>query len=231
MTNKIKNIIQQLQQKTTENGCSKAEALAAIDKVNTLLQKHDLSLVEVDKFSTQCEDQCELTSVSKSSRERPIDLIIPELTAFCDVKAWINGRKTGYRTSEQKYQFLGFPTDVKALLSTFKIIEEALTHATIKFKISPQYQGRASTNSFQKGFILSVCQTLERLKAERNAAQPSVHGTALVVLKQNVIDKEFDNLNLKMREAKNQTMKLSDSNAFFAGRARGKEFNLNKRIA
>ena len=229
---KIMNTIQQLQNKTTKNGCTKQEALSAVTKINSLLKKHDLELADVGNFSSAEKNHCKLTSLAKSSRTLPIDLCMLNLTRFCDVKCWIHGQRTGWRTNVKKYQFLGFPADVEAVINIFKIINNALICATIEFKGSQQYQGRSSVNAFQKGFIFSVCDTLDRLKAERNENIPVVKGTELVVVKQKIIDVEFDKLKLNLSKNRGSTPKLAAKNAdaYSSGRIKGREFNLNRKV-
>ena len=51
---KLKTRIQALRAKTIDNGCTEDEALAAAAKVAELLDRHDLSLTDIEIRETPC---------------------------------------------------------------------------------------------------------------------------------------------------------------------------------
>ena len=53
----LKTRIQGLRAKTTDNGCTEAEALLAAVKVAELLDRYDLSLTDVEIRNAQCEQR------------------------------------------------------------------------------------------------------------------------------------------------------------------------------
>src|SRR6478736_6180078 len=53
----LKTRIQGLRAKTTDNGCTEAEALSAAAKVAELLDRHDLSLTDFEIRRSQCEQR------------------------------------------------------------------------------------------------------------------------------------------------------------------------------
>ena len=54
---RLKTRIQGLRAKTTDNGCTEAEALSAAAKVAELLDRYDLSLTDVEIRHSQCEQR------------------------------------------------------------------------------------------------------------------------------------------------------------------------------
>lgn len=52
--NKVKARIKALAEKTTEQGCSEAEAMAAAEKVGQLLEQFNLSMEEIDVREQKC---------------------------------------------------------------------------------------------------------------------------------------------------------------------------------
>ena len=52
---RLKTRIQGLRSKTTDNGCTEAEALLAAAKVAQLLDRYDLSLTDVEIRDARCE--------------------------------------------------------------------------------------------------------------------------------------------------------------------------------
>jgi hypothetical protein len=53
----LKTRLQGLRSKTTDNGCTEAEALLAAAKVAELLDRYDLSLTDVEIRTAQCEQR------------------------------------------------------------------------------------------------------------------------------------------------------------------------------
>ena len=54
---RLKTRIQGLRSKTTDNGCTEAEALLAAAKVAELLDRYDLSLTDVEFRDAACEQR------------------------------------------------------------------------------------------------------------------------------------------------------------------------------
>ena len=54
---RLKSRIQGLRSKTTDNGCTEAEALLAAAKVAELLDRYDLSLTDVEIRDAPCEQR------------------------------------------------------------------------------------------------------------------------------------------------------------------------------
>ena len=67
---KLKLRIQALRAKTQDNGCTEAEAMMAAAKVAELLDRHDLSLSDVELRETPCEPRVYETRRKKRS---PLD--------------------------------------------------------------------------------------------------------------------------------------------------------------
>src|SRR5258707_3800269 len=79
----LKTRIQGLRAKTTDNGCTEAEALLAAVKVAELLDRYDLSLTDVEIRNAQCE-QREYETPRK--KRIPLDDCIGAIANFCDCR-------------------------------------------------------------------------------------------------------------------------------------------------
>jgi len=98
---------QLLQNKTTANGCTEAEALQAAEKVAELLDKYGLS-VEALKLDT-AKDECTKEGFDLGSKREPhpVVMCMPDIAKYTSTRSW-------YRTGRLiEYTFFGFPTDVK----------------------------------------------------------------------------------------------------------------------
>ena len=71
---KLKTRLQALRAKTIANGCTEEEALAAAAKVAELLDRHDLSITDLEIR----EEQCEKSTIETNRKQRqPISACIP----------------------------------------------------------------------------------------------------------------------------------------------------------
>ena len=82
---RLKTRIQGLRSKTTDNGCTEAEALLAAAKMAELLDRYDLSLTDVEIRDTPCE-QREYETYRK--KRIPLDGCIGTIANFCDCLVW-----------------------------------------------------------------------------------------------------------------------------------------------
>jgi hypothetical protein len=99
--------IRALRAKTVEQGCTEQEALAAAEKVAELLDRHGLSLSELDLRRQSCEG---IGVETDRKRRGPIDDCMGTIAAFFDCRVW-------GETSEDatlRYIFFGLPADVQA---------------------------------------------------------------------------------------------------------------------
>jgi hypothetical protein len=82
---KLKLRIQALRAKTIDNGCTEEEALSAAAKVAELLDRHDLSLTDVELRAAPCERRAYETHRKKRI---PLDDCIGAIAHFCDCRVW-----------------------------------------------------------------------------------------------------------------------------------------------
>ena len=79
---RLKTRIQGLRSKTTDNGCTEAEALLAAAKVAELLDRYDLSLTDVEIRNGQCEQRPYET---RHKKRIPLDDCIGDVANFCEL--------------------------------------------------------------------------------------------------------------------------------------------------
>src|SRR3546814_2433379 len=88
-----------------ENGCTEAEALSAAAKVAELLDRHDLSLTDVELHRTACERR---EYESRHRKRIPLDDCVGAIAAFCDCRVWREKSPAG----RPRFVFFGLPADV-----------------------------------------------------------------------------------------------------------------------
>ena len=117
---KLRGRVRALRAKTIDNGCTEDEALAAAAKVAELLDRHDLSLSDVELRDSQCE-----RGVYETYRKKRIPIVgcIGAVAHFCDCKVWREKNPDG----DTIYVFFGLPGDVEVALYLTALIDNAVT--------------------------------------------------------------------------------------------------------
>ena len=194
---RLKTRIQGLRAKTTDNGCTEAEALLAAVKVAELLDRYDLSLTDVEIRNAQCE-QREYETPRK--KRIPLDDCIGAIANFCDCRVW----REKNPACESRYVFFGLRSVIEVAHHLTELIDNAVRSELGRYKNSAdyrrfRYQDRHMANSsFMLGMVASIADKLTAMKQERDAV---INGTGrgLVVLKASVVDAELEKLDLKLR--------------------------------
>jgi hypothetical protein len=203
------------------------------------------------------EEVCVLGEVPAGSKRRmPIDTAVVPIARFCEVKTWQAKRED----ETAVYCFYGFEPDVAMAMHLFTVVAAAVRAESASFKRSETYAVAGNrwlaTASFQRGLVDRIGDRLERLKAKRQsemerderakaqAAQeaferavaagetPPQHVArgALMVLKGQMIEREFEaNLGITLTKAREITFRV-DVCAFEDGRTAGDRVNLNRPI-
>jgi len=151
----LKTRIQGLRAKTTDNGCTEAEALSAAAKVAELLDRYDLSLTDVEIRHAQCEQR----AYEIRRRKRiPLDDCVGAIANFCDCRVWREKSQSG----SARYVFFGLPSDIEVAHYPSELIDNTIRSELGRYKISPAYrrfrhQDRHMANtSFNLGMVAST---------------------------------------------------------------------------
>jgi hypothetical protein len=225
---RLKARIEALRSKTVTNGCTESEALAAAEKVAELLDRHSLSLSDIQIRATAC-DRHEVETSRKT--KAPLDYTIAAIAEFCDCKVW---RETG-EDGTRRYVFFGLRHDVDAAGYLAAMISTAIASELVAYRLTREYQdvprrARATaSSSFSIGMAMSVSRKLRAMKQERDR-QTVAAGRDLVVVKSDVVERELERLNLKFRQAQRPARKYVSEDAFNAGRRAGDELPLNPAV-
>jgi hypothetical protein len=114
-----------LRSKTTDNGCTEAEALLAAMKVAELLDRYDLSLTDIEIRDAACE-QREYETYRK--KHIPIDGCIGAVANFCDCRVWREKNEVG----DARYVFFGLRSDIEVAHYLTEVIDNA-----VRFELGP----------------------------------------------------------------------------------------------
>jgi hypothetical protein len=229
---RLKTRIQGLRSKTTDNGCTEAEALLAAAKVAELLGQYDLSLTDVEIRDAPCE-QREYETYRK--KRIPLDACIGAIANFCDCRVWREKTQAG----EARYVFFGLRSDVEVAHYLTELIDNAVRSELGRYKTSAGYRRfrhqdrHVANSSFTLGMVASIADKLTAMTRERDAVNRDAvnNGTRrdLVILKASGVDAELEKLDLKLRTLRRATRMVSPT-AYEAGETAGASLAINPGI-
>lgn len=219
--------IQGLRSKTTDNGCTEAEAVSAAAKVAELLDRYDLSLTDVELRAARCERR-EYENPRK--KRVPLDGCIGVIADFCDCRVW----REKNRARDVRYVFFGLSSDIEVAHFLTELIDHAVRSELGRYKISAGYrrfrhQDRHVVNSsFTFGMVASIADKLAVMKRERDAVNNGT-GRDLVVTKASIVDAELEKLDLELRTVAGATRIVWPA-AYDAGETAGASLTINPGI-
>jgi Protein of unknown function (DUF2786) len=224
---RVKARIKALAEKTVSNGCTEAEAMAAAEMVGRLLERYALSMNEIDLREERC---VQLNVPMGGKQRRPIDGCVTAIARFCECKVWISRDEIA-----PSYVFFGFESDTVLAGYLFNVIDRCMRTELSVFRVShPRLGGvilRQASKSFQQGMAARVAERLNGMQRERDisvAAQRST-GTALIVVKHQVVEDAFTQTEIRLVSAGGQS-KMRINGAFRQGLAAGERVNLNRPV-
>lgn len=243
----IKQKIRGLSQKTLENGCSEAEAMAAMTKVGRLLEQYHLTMDEVNVREAKCATI--YVSLHRGEtrlrRRHPIDSCIIALANFCDVNTWFHTdwakddnnkylyNKKGRTIKKTSYAFFGQEDDLELVQYLVGVIYTAIENESENFRQTDLYRkapkSRKSTlHSFQRGMATRISQRLTQLKHDHDdLLRTKSNSTALIVLKGQLVEEEFKKTGIKLRSYTHHNI-IRDWAGFNEGKAAGDKVNLSR---
>jgi hypothetical protein len=210
--------------KTTEAGCTEAEAMAAAEMAKALMDKYSIS-------QTEAEIEAEGTKQGTSERVRAGRVIISDylsqaVSRFCDCKAWQQGKYDLYGRRVSSHVFLGGVADVDFATWLLKSLADFVKVETGKFIHGggALSGGRRAElfQSFSIGCASRIAQRLNALTSDRKIkAEVMSDGRALVVVKGAIVDRAFAATGIKLRSGSRKSAGVGSSGAYNAGRAAG----------
>lgn len=251
---KIKTKVFNLLNKTVENGCSEAEAMAAAKMAGKLMDHYQLQMSDIQIRDEKCiQYKIDTGAVNRQA----IDGVVVSLARYCDVKIWfskgqhvkryrdINGEvykdkqgraKPKVETYTSKYGLFGLKCDVELFEYLYTVIVNAMETELKNFQESEDYlrpgeelpRGwkTSATKSFQSGMASTISMRLGEMKRERKREMETT-GRDLVLLKKEMIEEEFKSTGIRLFNNYNRRTGGQNYRARKAGHAAGKKVNLN----
>ncbi len=214
---KAANIIQALLNKTTANGASEAEAMAAAEKARELMDRY-----QIEAGSAGLEKEGTFKVSIKRGHYKTLavkDRIAYAVAQFCDSKVWLT-------KSSDECHFFGLKSDAEFAGWLIQSLAAFVGNGALAYIAGqPRMEARPRWEA-EKAFVLGACvrisERLIQLAAERQKSRDgSGDGRSLVVVKNAIVTREFAKLDVKLRSAGRSKTRAADGGAFKAGRAAG----------
>jgi hypothetical protein len=187
--------VRALLSKTVDNGCTEAEALAALDKAHALMDAYEVT--EADLQLTK-EETAILRSESPDSLD-PHNIkfrLMGSVADFCSCEAWRTRKPEGKAVT-----FCGLPSDARLatwLLDTLAAFVQAELARHLMDTLPPRGERRRVITGFVKGCCDRISDRLEALCAQSAAAATS-NGRELVLVKNAAVDTKMKEHGIKVR--------------------------------
>jgi hypothetical protein len=224
---RVKARIKALADKTVSNGCTEAEAMAAAEMVGRLLERYALSMEEIDVREERC---VQIKIPLGGKQRRPIDSCVTAIARFCDCKVWLARDE-----ALPHYVFFGFAADTTLTQYLFNVIDRAMQSSLTEFRMRrPRLTGielRTASKSFQHGMATRIADRLDEMHRTReaNVAAQRATGTALILVKHQVVEDAFRETEIRLVSA-GRLGHARINGAFRHGQAAGDRVNLNRPV-
>jgi hypothetical protein len=231
--NAIKAKIRALAAKTIDNGCTEAEVNSAMALIGKLLSSYNLSMDEVDLRS---ETFVPIRIESGRSQITPVGKCLVQIGKFCDCKVWMTKDHINRPEEGIVYFIFGAQSDALMAEYLYNLINTSIFYELGKFHKSSLYasnikSGRTLTFNFYAGITSRINVRLRSMKDDMVKEADAVRtGKSLVLVKNSILENEFKNLSMKLKETKSSKLKNTDMNAFLAGTASANNINLSRPV-
>lgn len=214
--------IRALMSKTVENGCTEAEALAALTKARAMMDAHEVTDEDLAMTAKETADVIRGEPKDPHSIKR---FLATPVAGFCDCKVWRH-------VYDKAIVFCGLPADAQFadwLLGTLAAqVRAELTAFLITVDRDPAFRRRAIN-----GFVYGACGRIGRRLNDLVAAsrvQATSNGRALVLTKASVIKAKMDELNLNLRKSRGARGQFSND-GYAAGQAAGDRASFSRPVS
>ena len=219
MSDAIKAKIRALLSKTVENGCTEAEALAAVNKAQQMMDQYQLENIDEALGETQIVRM--VYSNGKKKIETVVENIAKAVSVFCGVKVW---------KVKADVIFYGFESDCNFAIYLMGMLRDVCNKGYEYHKnyemVGTRIHGKTLRSNFELGFAVRIGDRLREMKS-----QPVMsNGTSLVVMKDQEVTKAFNELDIKIRNAPNRNYNIRSGESFMAGKKQADKVTINRPI-
>lgn len=190
---RLRDTIAALKAKTTGNGCTEAEAMAAAEKVAELLSKHGVADAAELEFAELAVD---------IGRRTVVDNLWGHVAIFCHCKHWYSG--DGRRWA---LVYFGRWNDVAVAEYLHEVLSRHIKAATREFQKTKEYTRRRSprtkreaTKAFQEGLVDALADKLWAIQWRRVPKVEGKNHHALVLAPLAAVEEALERRNIRFSD-------------------------------
>jgi hypothetical protein len=196
--NSLLEKIRALMSKTPENGCTEAEALAAIDKARALMDAYEVTDAELQLSKAEAaiihSDPPDARDPHKIKRYLGV-----AVAKFCDCEIW--------RGDKARLHLCGFPSDVEFASWLLDHLSEFVRAELVSYLVG-RLDSKAERRRNIQGFVLGCTGKISRRltqPSQRSATERVENNRALVVIRSAAITDKMKELNIKLRKSSSRS--------------------------
>ena len=219
--------IRALLARTTNRGCTEAEALAAAAKAAELLDRYGWAMADVEEREELRQGEYK----PRAADLGPVRWCLVAIASYCDVEVW-RWRSAGRRSA----RFYGADSDVAMAEYLTDLFARSMASAARTWAADHRRRGVPVSTRMRSSFLFGMAHRLRdrlaAMKRERNATVDAGSGRTgheLVVGKMAAVKAGFAALSLDLKQARGTKMSIN-SDAFFAGSVAGNSVNITRPV-
>lgn len=204
--------VKALLSKTTQAGCTEAEAMSALNMAQAMMDAYEITEDELSDLKKEEAIVAETNTFDPHNIRRNLAVWV---SRFADTKVWRDGGRTSH-----KLKFCGTQADVEFATWLLDSLSEFVSHQLSWWLMihQPKEDRKFHIASFVSGCTHRIN---ERLGELVNARSPKTDNSrALVVIKYDLIKKKMNELGINLSKSRNRG-KVVDMKAYEAGKRAG----------
>ena len=219
------NKIRALMAKTIDNGCTEAEAMSALSMAQTMMDAYDVTEADLQEAKTESAIHDTMKDMRDPHHIR--QMLTVAISEFTGTKVWTSHNK-------KKLNFAGLPSDIEFAMW----LTETLTMFVQKelknyiwgndYTSLPPNQKRPIIMGFVIGCTRRINERLREL-IKASEAQSSGNANALVIIKNDLINKKMAELGVALRTPRARGSRIQ-GDAYGAGKASGDKASFGRPV-
>lgn len=216
---KLLNKIKALMAKTVENGCTEAEAMAALSMAQAMMDAYEVTLEDIK----ETEKESAIKETMKDMRD-PHNIrgnLAVCISEFTSIKVW----RSEYKSQKFRYNFVGLKSDIDFAVW---LLEHLTMFVQKELKNYIWANGHTNLEPSAKrrvinGFVFGCCNRINakfRELINQGKVNANNNDNALVLVKNELIVRKMNELNVELSKGRKRSSSI-EPDGYAAGQAAG----------
>jgi hypothetical protein len=224
--------IRALMSKTTENGCTEAEMMDALDRVSAMMDAYDISNAEV-QFTKEEKMMMHVDPSDVRDPHRIKWRLSYGVARFCGVEIFHSRNRQHHKPGEGVFKCVGLPSDTEFAMWLLDTLADFVHEELFKHLIgclAPKSERRIIIRSFTEACCNRICDRLVEL-VERSKRAQIGNGREVMVVKNTAIKAYLKEQGIHLRSCGGSAPSNVNEAAHRAGRAAGDRASFGRPVS